>query len=113
MDDQRARGGRGVLGRGAAIARPLELSAKEKGVQFMLNRHMDEIIRESQLSGRVLGIRASYTPRRDPKTGEPFVSYGEFTGGVWSKGLIKDERLTVTIRARKAALSAPAGTSST
>jgi len=31
----------------------------------MLNRHMDEIIRESQLSGRVLGIRASYTPRRD------------------------------------------------
>jgi hypothetical protein len=58
MDDQRARGGRGVLGRGAAIARPLELSAKEKGVQFMLNRHMDEIIRESQLSGRVLGIRA-------------------------------------------------------
>src|SRR5262249_44438944 len=47
----------------------------------MLNRHMDEIIRESQLSGRVLGIRASYTPRRDPKTGEQFVSYGEFTGG--------------------------------
>ena len=45
MDDQRARGGRGVLGRGAAITRPLELSAKEKGVQFMLNRNMDEIIR--------------------------------------------------------------------
>ena len=109
MDDQRARGGRGVLGRGTAIARPLELSAKEKGVQFMLNRHMDEIIRESQLSGRVLGIRASYTPRRDPKTGEQFVSYGEFTGGEWAKGLIKDERLTVTIRARKAVIIGTGG----
>src|SRR6185312_8583479 len=109
MDDQRARGGRGVLGRGAALARPLELSAKEKGVQFILNRHMDEIIRESQLSGRVLGIRASYTPRLDPITGERFVSYGEFTGGVWAKGLIKDERLTVTIRARKAIIIGTGG----
>ena len=31
---------------GFAIARSLEFSAREKGVQFMLNRHMDEIIRE-------------------------------------------------------------------
>ena len=75
----------------------------------MLNRHMDEIIRESQLSGRVLGIRASYTPRHDPKTGEQFVSYGEFTGGVWAKGLMKDERLTVTIRARKAIIVGTGG----
>ena len=35
---------------------------------------------------------------------EQFVSYGEFTGGVWANGLIKDERLTVTIRARKAVI---------
>src|ERR1700745_4056741 len=98
MDDQRARGGRGVLGRGTAIARPLELSAKEKGVQFMLNRHTTASIRETQLSGRVLGIRTSFTPRRDPKTGEQFVSYGEFTGGEWAKGLIKDERVAGALR---------------
>ena len=109
MDDRRIRGGRGVLGRGAALARPLELSAKEKGVQFMLNRHMDEIIRESQLSGRVLGIRASYTPRRDPKTGEQFVSYGKTTTKKWANGLIKDDRQTVTIRARKAVIVGTGG----
>lgn len=109
MDDQRARGGPGVLGRGAAGTRPLELSAKEKGVEFILNRHMDEIIRESQFSGRVLGIRASYTPRTDPDTGEQFVSYGEFTGGEWANGLIKEERPTITIRARKAVIVATGG----
>src|SRR5205807_7084313 len=35
--------------------------------------------------------------------------YGEFTGGVWAKGLIKDERLTVTIRARKAVIVGTGG----
>ncbi len=109
MDDGRAKAGAGILGRGTAIARPLELSAKEKGVQFILNRHMDEIIRESQLSGRVLGIRASFTPRKDPVTGAQFVSYGEFTGGEWAKGLIKEERPTITIRARKAIIIGTGG----
>ncbi len=109
MDDQKTRGGPGIMGRGTAIARPLELSAKEKGVQFILNRHMDEIIRESQLSGRVLGIRASFTPRKDPVTGAQFVSYGEFTGGEWAKGLIKEERPTITIRARKAIIIGTGG----
>jgi hypothetical protein len=34
---------------------------------------------------------------------------GEFTGGEWAKGLIKDERLTVTIRARKAVIVGTGG----
>lgn len=109
MDDRSDRGGAGILGRGTAVARPLELAAKEKGVQFMLNRHMDEIIRESQLSGRVLGIRASYTPRFDPDTGERFISYGEFTGGEWANGLITEERPTITIRALKAVIIGTGG----
>src|SRR4051812_3417537 len=88
MDDGKAKGGAGILTRGTALARPLERSPKEKGIQFTLNRHMDEIIRENQLSGRVIGIRASFTPRKDPVTGAQFVSYGEFTGGEWAKGLI-------------------------
>jgi hypothetical protein len=29
----------------------------------MLNRHMDEIIREGGDSGRVIGVKASYTPK--------------------------------------------------
>ena len=41
---------------GAALTRGLEFSAREKGIQFMLNRKMTEIIREQQFSGRVLGI---------------------------------------------------------
>ena len=62
MGDLSSRASEGIVGNGAALARPLEWSAREKGVSFMLNRHMDEIIREEQLSGEVLGIKASYTP---------------------------------------------------
>jgi len=40
--------------------RPLEASARAKGVQFLLNYHMDSIIREPPTSGRILGIRAYY-----------------------------------------------------
>src|SRR5437660_12179923 len=48
---------------GFAIARSLEFSAREKGVRFLLNRHMDEVIREQPFSARVLGVNASYAPR--------------------------------------------------
>ena len=94
---------------GFALARSLEFSAKEKGVRFMLNRRMDEIIREQQFSGRVLGVRTSYSPRHDPETGERLVSYGEFTGGEWGQGLIDEQRETVNIRARKAVIIASGG----
>src|SRR2546429_309923 len=36
---------------GFSIARPMEVSAREKGVRVMLNRHMDELIRERPFSG--------------------------------------------------------------
>ena len=60
---------------GFAIARSLEFSAREKGVRFILNRHMDEIIREQPFSGRVLGVKASYTPRFHPDTGARLESF--------------------------------------
>ncbi len=104
MSDQSSRSSPGVVGRGTAISRALEFSAKEKGVQFLLNRHMDDIIREDGPGGRVVGIRASFTPRHDPETGEMLVSYGEYVGGEWAKGLIDEPRPSITIRARKAVI---------
>jgi hypothetical protein len=69
----------GARNNGAALARPLDFSAREKGVQFILNMHMDEVIREQQFSGRILGIKASYSPRFDPVTGMRLESL--FTNG--------------------------------
>jgi hypothetical protein len=87
---------------GVALSRPLEYSARKKGVQFMLNRHMDEIIREQPFSGRVLGVRASYSPRHHPESGERLESY-------WQNGNIDERRETITIRARKAVILGPGG----
>ena len=74
MGDASKLAGPGAVWNGAALTRGLEFSAREKGVQFMLNRRMTEIIREQQFSGRVIGIKASYTPRFDPDTGAQLVS---------------------------------------
>ncbi len=92
----------GARTNGAALSRPLEFSAREKGVQFLLNRHMDEIIREQQFSGRVVGIRATYSPRFDPETGAQLESY-------WQNGNIDDRTETVFIRARKAIIIGAGG----
>ena len=48
---------------GIGLTRPLEVSARKKGVQFLMNHHMDTIFRKTQNSGRVLGLRAGYTTR--------------------------------------------------
>jgi hypothetical protein len=109
MNDESDRAGPGIVNNGSALTRPLEFSAKEKGVHFMLNRHMDQIIREQPFSGRVLGITAGYTPRHDPQTGERLVSYGEFVGGEWALGIINEQRQTVNIRARKAVIIGTGG----
>src|SRR6185436_12599194 len=85
----------GARTNGAALSRCLEFSAREKGVRFLLNRHMDEIIREQQFSGRVVGIRASYSPRFDPVTRAQLKS-------LWSNGNVEDRTETIYIRARKA-----------
>lgn len=91
-----------TVGGGACMARCLEFSAREKGIEFMLNRHMDELVREQPSSGRVLGIRASYSPRQDPDTGEVLKS-------LWSNGNVDETREVVTIRARKGVMIGTGG----
>ena len=87
---------------GFCLARSLEFSAREKGIRFILNRHMDEIIREKQFSGRVLGIKASYTPRFDPDTGVRLESF-------WQNGNTDERAATIHIRARKAVIVGTGG----
>ncbi len=48
---------------GSGLARPMEASARNKGVEFLLRHKMTGIIRESPTSGRVLGIKASVEGR--------------------------------------------------
>jgi FAD binding domain len=87
---------------GFAISRSMEFSAREKGVRFMLNRHMDELIREQPFSGRVLGVKASYTPRLHPETGARLESF-------WQNGNVDERAGTIYIRARKAVIVATGG----
>jgi FAD binding domain len=87
---------------GFAIARSMEFSAREKGVRFILNRHMDELIREQPFSGRVLGVKASYAPRMHPQTGARLESF-------WQNGNVDDRAATIYVRARKAVIVATGG----
>jgi hypothetical protein len=63
---------------------------------------MDEIIREQQFSGRVVGIRASYSPRLHPQTGARLES-------LWQNGNVDDRTETIYIRARKAIIIGAGG----
>ena len=92
----------GAVWNGAALTRGLEFSAREKGVQFMLNRKMTEIVREQPFSGRVLGVRASYSPRFNPDTKARLESYAQ-------NGNVDERRATITIRARRAILIGSGG----
>src|SRR5919198_1543506 len=102
MEDGSFVASKGARSNGAALSRCLEFSAREKGVRFLLNRHMDEIIREQQFSGRVVGIRASYSPRFDPETGRRLES-------LWQNGNVDDRTETIYIRARKAIIIGAGG----
>ena len=102
MQDASSFVGPGAVRNGVALARPLEFSAREKGVKFMLHRHFDELVREEQFAGRVLGVTASYSPRHDPETGELLRSY-------WQRGNVDERRETVRIRARKGVIIASGG----
>jgi len=92
----------GAVWNGAALTRGLEFSAREKGVQFMLNRKMTEIVREQPFSGRVLGVRARYSPRFNPDTKERLES-------LWQNGNVDERRATIAIRARKALMIGSGG----
>ncbi len=92
----------GAVSNGAALSRCLEFSAREKGVQFMLHRCFDELVREEPFAGRIVGIKAHYSPRMHPDTGERMESY-------WQNGNIDERRQVVHIRARKAVVLASGG----
>jgi hypothetical protein len=87
---------------GFVAARSLEYSGRKKGVQFMVNRHLDELIRDGNGNGRVIGVRASYTPRFDPETGERLEAF-------WSNGSVDDKKDSITVRARKGVIIGTGG----
>jgi len=89
-------------GGGTAIYRPLEVTARKKGVRFLLNYHMDAIIREKRDSGRVLGLQASYTPRYLPGQTTPMKSFH-------SEGNIDMTALNVNVKAKRAIIIATGG----
>lgn len=90
---------------GTAFIRPLEATARSKGVQFLLNYHMNSIVRQSQFSGRVLGITATYAPRKLPRSSTNLTSYA-------NQGNINITQETVNVRANKAVIIATGGHSS-
>jgi hypothetical protein len=94
--------GEGAVSNGAALARSLEFSAREKGVEFMLSRCFDELVREEPFAGRIVGIKAHYSPRMHPETGERLESY-------WQNGNIDERREVVNIRARRGVILASGG----
>lgn len=98
MADRSMHVGPGAVSNGVALARPLEFSAREKGVQFILHRKFTEIIREEQFSGRVLGLTATYSPRHHPTSGELLRSY-------WQDGNIDDRQPVINIRAKAVILA--------
>jgi len=95
-------GAPGCVSGGFVISRSLEWASRKAGVRFMMNRHLDEIIREGGDSGKVIGIKASYTPRFLPSTGERLESF-------WSNGNIDETKRVIYIRARKAVIVGTGG----
>ena len=97
-----AQGAPGCAAGGFVISRSVEWASRKAGVRFMMNRHLDEIIREGGDSGRIIGVKASYTPRMSPKTGKRLESF-------WSNGNIDETRRVIYIRARRAVVVGTGG----
>ncbi len=93
---------------GAGLVRPLEASARAKGVKFLLNYKMTSLVRAASSDanpGRVVGITAQYTPRILPGATTPLQSYR-------SAGNIDSTQPSVSIRATKAVILATGGSTS-
>lgn len=88
---------------GTTFIRPLEATARSKGVQFLLNYHMDSLVTDS--TGRIIGISASYTPRLLPGSSTPLKSYAP-------QGNINTTQATVKVQANKGIILATGGHSS-
>lgn len=88
---------------GVGVTRPFEATGRAEGVDYMMNRHMDSLIQDE--TGRVIGIRASYTPR--------FLPDGtQLVGEHADEGNIEETREEITIKAAKAVIVATGGGSS-
>jgi succinate dehydrogenase/fumarate reductase flavoprotein subunit len=93
---------------GAGLIRPLEASARAKGVKFLLSYRMTSLIRTASAAakpGRIIGITAQYTPRLLPGATTPLQSYR-------SAGNIASTKPSVSIRATKAVIIATGGSTS-
>jgi hypothetical protein len=93
---------------GTGVIRPLEASARAKGVRFLLNYKMTALLREpsaAQRPGRVSGITARYNPRVMPGAKTPLRSFR-------SDGNIESTQPTVNLRAAKAVIIATGGSTS-
>ena len=93
---------------GTGVIRPLENSARAKGVRFLLNHKMTRLVREpasGQSSGRVIGVTAQYKPRIMPGQTTPLKSFR-------ADGNIDSTKPSVNIRAQKAVIISTGGTTS-
>ena len=93
---------------GTGVIRPLEASARAKGVRFLLNHKMVSLVREpasAQQAGRVIGLTARYAPRVMPGQTMPLKSFR-------SDGNIDSTKVTVNIRADRAVIIATGGMTS-
>ena len=93
---------------GTGVIRPLEASARAKGVRFLLNYKMTRLIREAsmgQIPGRMIGLTAQYTPRIMPGATRPLQSFR-------SEGNIESSQAIVKLRARKGVIIATGGSTS-
>jgi succinate dehydrogenase/fumarate reductase flavoprotein subunit len=93
---------------GTSVIRPLEASARARGVRFLLNYKMTSIVREPPTErklGRVIGIIAAHTPRIMPGAATPLRSFR-------SDGNIESTKPTMNLRALKAVIVATGGSTS-
>src|SRR6185503_6581230 len=93
---------------GTGVIRPLEASARKKGVKFLLNYKMTGIIRAPSTergAGHVIGIDAQYTPRIMPGSSTPLKSFR-------ADGNIEITQPTMKLRAHKAVIVATGGSTS-
>src|SRR5580765_586983 len=93
---------------GTGVIRPLEASARAKGVKFLLNYKMTRLIREpdrEEKPARVIGIVAQYTPRIMPGSTTPLKSFR-------ADGNIDSTEPTMRLCARKALIIATGGSTS-
>jgi succinate dehydrogenase/fumarate reductase flavoprotein subunit len=93
---------------GTGVIRPLEASARAKGVRFLLNYKMTSLIREPSTErklGRVIGIAASHTPRIMPGATTTLKSFR-------SEGNIENTRPTMKLHSHKAVIIATGGSTS-